>query len=73
MSTIQEDLDKRFDHHPPPRREVQDDHEAARAIIKSAALDATEIAPAGRELSLAITKLEEALFWLNAAIARGNA
>jgi hypothetical protein len=30
----------------------------------------TQICPPSRELSLAITKIEEAVFWANAAIAR---
>lgn len=67
------DIDSRFDHHPPKDAETVKRHETARANCKAAALALDEALPPSREKSLALTKLEEALFWWNAAIAReGN-
>lgn len=78
------EVDHRFDYRPGngwgTRR-----HEVARAAIKAVAKELTEAryydvdildyedgppVPAGCEQSLMLTKLEEALFWANAAIAR---
>lgn len=68
-----EDIDRRFDHHPPSSQAKADLHAKLRANCKAAALAFTEELPPSRELSLAITKLEEAMFWANAALAReGN-
>lgn len=39
---------------------------------KQLALDLTELCPLGRELSTALTKLEEVVFWANASIARSK-
>lgn len=43
---------------------------AMRAQAKEFALAIVRHTPAGREQSLALTKLEEVVFWANAAIAR---
>jgi hypothetical protein len=47
-------------------------HEAVRAAGRDFALMLAQTAPDCRELSLAITKAEEAVMWANAAIARPN-
>jgi hypothetical protein len=60
------DLSKRFEYHP-PRTEM---HQDVRSECLSIALSFNESLPEGREKALAITKLEEAMFWANAAIAR---
>ena len=65
------DLEHRFKHHPPIGDKVQR-HEAVRGNCMALAFTLVEMAPAGRELSLALTKLEEAMMWANAAIARGE-
>lgn len=39
---------------------------------KQLALELTELCPLGRELSTALTKLEEVVFWANASIARSK-
>ena len=45
-------------------------HEAVRATCLSVATQLVELTPASREQSLAITALEDAMMWANAAIAR---
>jgi hypothetical protein len=67
-----DELNRRFDHHPPTGDKVTR-HEAARAIVKNAAEGLSLIlAGESREVSLAMTHLEEALFWANAHIARNQ-
>lgn len=64
-----EELDKRFTYHPPkegqPERYViiRDEARAFAELI-------VECTPESREQSLAMTALEEAVMWANAAIAR---
>jgi hypothetical protein len=66
----QADLSNRFHYHKPPDEETVNRH----ANIRRACLDAAEAVnincPEGREKSLAVTKLEEAMMWANASIAR---
>jgi hypothetical protein len=64
------DLHNRFDYHPPAGEQVAKAHEDVRAKCKSAAFLFNDLLPEGREKSLAVTKLEEAMMWANAAIAR---
>jgi divalent metal cation (Fe/Co/Zn/Cd) transporter len=45
-------------------------HEEVRGELENVAHTIIQVCPEGRELSLALTKLEEAMFWANAAIAR---
>jgi hypothetical protein len=65
----QEDIEHRFAYHAPNAERVQT-HERIRAEIGYVAGFLEYKLPDGREKSLAITKLEEAMFWANAAIAR---
>ena len=63
------ELSKRFTYHPPNAVQA----EVYQQLRKEAALLAGSIrncTPESREQSLAITKVEEAVFWANAAIAR---
>lgn len=66
-------MDERVKHHPPKDQGTIDRHQAAR-LAADAFLSAIEGASWGpsREKSIAITKAEEALFWLNADIARNQ-
>lgn len=71
MSLTRAELNLRFDHHSPRDRDTIHAHEEVRALIKGVAARLGEFVPSGcREHSLVFTKLEEALFWANAAIAR---
>lgn len=45
-------------------------HSQVRLICRALAKEMAAAIPPGREQSLAITKLEEAMFWANAGIAR---
>ncbi len=66
------ELQHRFDFHPATTVEKQGQHGSVRHACKTAAHRINELCPNGREKSLAITKLEEAMMWANAAIARDN-
>lgn len=65
-----EDLAHRFNYHPPKTGRRVSQHENVRAMCLDIATSMDEALPDGREKSLAITKIEEAMFWANAALAR---
>ncbi len=65
-----DDLTNRFTYHKPHTDEIRDQHDNVRALCLSVARSFAGTLPAGRERALALTKLEEAMFWANAAIAR---
>lgn len=66
------DIDNRFAFHAASREEKRNEHSSARYACGQAAARLNELLPEGREKALAITKLEEAMFWANAAIARSQ-
>ncbi|MFL5738050.1 MAG: hypothetical protein ACJ76P_12030 [Actinomycetota bacterium] len=66
------ELEKRFNYHAPDEAKGQR-HESVRYQLLAAARYVVANTPEGREQSLAITHLEEAMFWANAAIARWGA
>lgn len=68
--TLSDDIENRFNYHKPDAQAVKD-HEEIREVCKSVA-HLFDRLPNGREKASAITKLEEAMFWANAAIARDN-
>ncbi|TFH28660.1 MAG: hypothetical protein E4H00_08385 [Myxococcales bacterium] len=73
MSITKDDLQNRFAYHKPPNDEVALRHQSIRDACHTAARTIVIDTPQGREQALAITKLEEAMFWANAAIARKTA
>lgn len=66
-----EDLDNRFSYHAPNDLTKQL-HEIIRNDAKMVANSWNGKLPESREKSLAITHLEEAMFWANAALARNS-
>lgn len=64
------DLAKRFEYHAPKTQTAIEMHQDVRSECLSIALSFNQTLPEGREKALAITKLEEAMFWANASIAR---
>lgn len=63
------DINNRFAYHKPTGGKTEY-HESVRHHCELLANIIDELVPDGREKSTAITKLEEAMFWANAGIAR---
>lgn len=64
-------LDNTFTYHA-PRADQPQRYEALRSQARALAESICRLTPSSREQSLALTKLEEAIFWANAAIARNE-
>lgn len=64
------ELDHRFAFHPAADEERRNTHASVRMLLASVASDLNGKLPEGREKSIVVTKLEEAMFWANAALAR---
>lgn len=65
------ELNKRFTYHAPKDDQIPRYGEL-RSQGRQLATHIIAKTPPGREQALALTKLEEAIFWANAAIARGE-
>jgi hypothetical protein len=63
------DLENRFNYHAPDELKKLA-HERVREILLQVAQEFNHTLLEGREKSIVITKLEEAMFWANASIAR---
>jgi len=63
------ELETRFTYHA-PKGDQQIRYEDLRFDAKKLAKEFVKYCPESRELDLALTKLEEAIMWANAAIAR---
>lgn len=63
------DLENRFTYHSSTAEQTQK-YELIRSIAHSYSTVLNEMVPDGREKALALTKLEELVFWANAAVAR---
>ena len=66
------DINNRFDFHAAPTAEKKMEHTSIRVACKELAIKINSSVPDGREKATALTKIEEAMFWANAAIARDN-
>lgn len=67
-----EGLDHRFAYHPPLHESVAEAHGLVRYEVALTARVLDDALPDGREKALVFTKLEEAMMWANAAIARNQ-
>jgi len=65
-----EDIANRFAFHPAATDARRQAHEDVRGLCLALAGELDGLLPEGREKSLAITNLEQTMFWANAAIAR---
>lgn len=66
------DLGQRFDYHPPRSENRKMQHESVRDECHYLANRLNNMLPDGREKALVVTKLEEVMFWANAALARSE-
>lgn len=66
-----EELSNRFTYHA-PKDGQSEKYEELRAAAGNLAALVRDLTPMSREQSLAYTKIEEAVFWANAAIARNE-
>lgn len=66
------DVDKRMRHYAPQNDTTIGAHELLRALAMAHAKAVMDLLPPGREKSLVLTSLEEALMWSNAAVARNG-
>jgi hypothetical protein len=66
------DIEHRFAFHAAATQEKRDEHTSVRQQCRQLADSLNKALPEGREKSLVMTKLEEVMFWANAAIARAN-
>lgn len=65
-----EDIENRFAFHPASTPDRQAAHQSVRTHCHELAGVLNDLLPEGREKSLAITNLEQTMFWANAAVAR---
>ena len=77
QSTIREqemiepsELKNRFHYHPPQTKLRGQVHEGIRNLCMATAEQLNNLLPDGYEKTMVMAKLEEAMFWANAAIAR---
>lgn len=64
-------IDNNFTYHA-PKEGQQEKYEKLRSKAKELAYMIDELTPQSREQSVALTQLETAVFWANAAIARNE-
>jgi len=69
--TQEERIENNFTYHA-PKTGQSETYTLIRAAVKDVALLFDKECPKSRELSLALTKLEESVFWANASIARNE-
>lgn len=64
------ELDNRFRYHSPRGAARKTQHERVRSACRALAEEFDQELPNGREKAIVMTKIEEAMFWANAALAR---
>lgn len=73
MDEIQaRDVANRFTYHPPADSDQANKYVDIRTYSGDLALRFLALCPDSRERNIAITKIEEAVFWANASIARNE-
>ena len=72
LGCLEKELKKRFEYHAPLDENQKGRYEEIRENGKNFARVVSQRCPESRELALAFTKIEEAIFWANAAIARNE-
>lgn len=65
-------LENNFAYHAPKTSGVVEAHQSVRSLCLDLAKSFDTLLPSSREKALAFTKLEEAMMWANAAIARNQ-
>jgi hypothetical protein len=68
---LAERIERDFTYHPPDGAQMQL-YAQIRILAKDFAKHLAQTCPEGREKSLALTRLDEAVMWANAAIARSG-
>lgn len=68
-----QEIERRFKYYEPTDYDTIEKHQDLRAFALQFAYMVNSFCPEGREKALALTKIEEAVMWANAAIARGTA
>lgn len=71
MTDLHNRIENDFRYHPATEK-TGPLHEKVRAELRGLADYLSTVVPEGREQSLMLTKLEEAMFWANAGIARAS-
>lgn len=64
-------IDNAFTFHP-AQADQPNRYAAVRRLCRTLAHELTTLAPESRELSIALTNLEQVMYWTNAAIARNE-
>ena len=64
------DMARDYDHHAPQNDADIEAHTKVREAVRACAAKLEDLCPGSRELSVAHTHLETAMFWANASLAR---
>lgn len=67
-----DEIHERFTYHPALSETRRNQHDHVRQLLERTAMSLAGNLPHGRELALALTKLEEAMHWANAGLARAT-
>ena len=69
--TLEERIERDFTYHAPKPGQPER-YQELRDAAKALALKIVALTPSSREQSMALTHLEEAIFWANASVARNE-